>query len=206
MKTHRISIPNAVLLILSVLWTGTAIPAQAENRLATIFQDNMVLQREMPVPVWGWADPGTEVEVDFAGQSKQAKADDKGYWKAVLDPLTANATGQDLTAKIGSTAVTRKNVLIGEVWFTASHSALGSGGPDYDTGVYPNYDLTADAGKPGIRMCQFGFGASLTPYDDIDPAGRASTYWVPLNENPPGQTMTAVGYFRPGYSGMESTF
>ena len=182
--------------LLALLWTGLSIPAQAENRLATIFQDNMVLQREKPVPVWGWSDPGTKVEVDFAGQSKQATADDKGYWKAVLDPLTANATGpRYLTAKIGSTTVTRKNVLIGEVWFTASHSALGSGGIALDTGVYPPNNFTTGAGKPEIRYCQFGFGASLTPYDDIDPMGRAGTRWSTFDENPPSQTMTAVGYF-----------
>ncbi len=184
-----------IALFFAVLWMGVSIPAHAENRLATIFQDNMVLQREKPVPVWGWADPGTQVEVTFAGQTKQAKADDKGYRKAVLDPLTANAKGQDLTVKIGSTTITRQNVLIGEVWFTASHSAFGSDGPDYDTGVYPHYDLTADTGKPEIRMCQFGFGASLTPYDDIDPMGRAGTHWKTLDENPPGGSMTAVGYF-----------
>jgi len=155
----------------------------------------MVLQREKPVPVWGWADPGAQVRVTFGGQTKQATADDKGYWKALLDPLTANATGQDLTAKIGSTTVTRKNVLVGEVWFTASHSALGSGGPALDTGIYPPNSFTTGAGKPQIRMCQFGFGASLTPYDDIDPMGRASTHWATLDENPPSQTMTAVDYF-----------
>ena len=186
---------TCIAFLLTVLWTGVSIPALAENRLATIFEDNMVLQREKPVPVWGWADPGTQVEVDFAGQSKQAKADDKGYWKAVLDPLTANATGQDLTAKIGPTTVTRKNVLIGEVWFTASHSALGSEGPIMDTGVYPPNNFTTGAGKPEIRVCEFGFGASLTPYDDIDPAARAGTRWGTFNENPPSQTMNTVGYF-----------
>ena len=182
-------------LFTAFAWLGISLPAHADNRLATIFQDNMVLQREKPVPVWGWADPGAQVEVDFAGQSKKATADDKGYWKAVLDPLTADAVGQDLTAKIGSTTVTCKNVLIGEVWFTASHSALGSDGPDFDTGFYPHYDFGTGAGKPEIRYCQFGFGASLTPYDDIDPAGRASTFWKTFNENPASQAMTAVGYF-----------
>lgn len=184
-----------VIWFTALLFSAAFTVGHAENRLATIFQDNMVLQREKPVPVWGWADPETKVEIDFAGQSKQATADDKGYWKATLDPLTANATGQDLTAKIGTTTVIRKNVLIGEVWFTASHSALGSEGPDFDTGFYPHYDFTTGEGKPGIRICQFGFGASLSPYDDIDPAGRANTYWKDFNQNPKSQTMTAVGYF-----------
>src|SRR5689334_11169701 len=62
----------------------------AEDRVAYIFQDNMVLQRDKPVPIWGWAAPGSAVEVAFAGQKKQGTADAKGYWKVSLDPMAAN--------------------------------------------------------------------------------------------------------------------
>jgi len=119
----------SAVFALTILLGWISISAHAEDRLATIFQDNMVLQREMPVPVWGWADPGAEVEVAFDGQKKQAKADEKGYWKAILDPLMANRTGQVLTAQIGTTTINRKNVLIGEVWLTAGQSNMTTRGP-----------------------------------------------------------------------------
>ncbi len=161
------------------------VPAQAGNRLAHVFQDNMVLQREKPVPVWGWADPGTDVEVDFAGQSKQAKADDKGYWKAILDPLTANGTGQDLTAKIGATTVTCKNVLIGEVWICAGPSGTTAEGPNIDTGVYPHYVSTGTAGgKPEVRFFTVYNGTSSEPWPDFDPVfQRGDAGWRVLKEN-----------------------
>jgi sialate O-acetylesterase len=197
MKNQCIAIPIAVALLLTVLWAGTAISARADNRLAGVFLDNMVLQREMPVPVWGWADPGTKVEVDFAGQSKQATADDKGYWKAILDPLTANATGQDLTAKIGATTVTRKNVLIGEVWISAGHSGTAAEGPNLDTGVDPLYDFNAPAAsgaKPEVRFIVISNGASAEPYQDLDPAVQGDSHWVTLKEDPAADNMSQVQY------------
>ncbi len=195
MSFSRLS--SCIALLLAVLWAGTAIPAQAENRLAAIFQDKMVLQREIPVPVWGWADPGTQVEVDFAGQSKQAKADDKGYWKAILDPLTANATGQDLTAKIGPTTVTCKNVLIGEVWISAGHSGTIAEGPNVDTGVNHRYDYDAPAAKgskPDVRFFMVLNGASAEPYQDLDPAVQGDSHWFTMKENPAADEMSQVQY------------
>jgi sialate O-acetylesterase len=188
MKSHRVAPLFALALILPVLWTGTTLSARADNRLAGIFQDHMVLQRELPVPIWGWADPGTQVEVDFAGQSKQAKADDKGYWKAILDPLTANATGQDLTAKIGATTVTRKDVLIGEVWISAGHSGTIAEGPNVDTGVNHRYDYDAPAAngsKPEVRFIIISSGASAEPYADLDPLVQGDSNWATLKEQGP---------------------
>ena len=52
--------------------------ARAELTLPAIFGDNMVLQQQMPVPVWGWAAPGTPVTVTFAGQTRTARADAAG--------------------------------------------------------------------------------------------------------------------------------
>ena len=133
----------AFTLILAALTAWIPLSARAESaeieaRLARIFQDNTVLQREKPVPIWGWAKPGTQVEVTFGDQKKQAATDERGYWKAILDPMPANRTGQLLTARIGGTTVSCKNVLVGEVWLSAGHSSTGSPGPNVDTGIYPH--------------------------------------------------------------------
>jgi sialate O-acetylesterase len=77
--------------ITSALCIGSL--AAGEARLAYVFQDNMVLQRDVPVPVWGRADPGTTVDVAFAGQQAEAKADTSGYWKLVLDPMEVSKSG-----------------------------------------------------------------------------------------------------------------
>src|SRR4051812_16267624 len=114
LPAHRPGLLKFAILALALL--GAPYVMAAEDRLAYIFQDNMVLQREKPVPIWGWAAAGTPVEVSFAGQKKETKADEHGYWKAVLDPLIADRTGRSLDVRIGATAISRKNVLVGEVW------------------------------------------------------------------------------------------
>ncbi len=158
----------------------------------------MVLQRGKPVPVWGWANPGTQVEVSFGGQKKEAKADEHGYWKAVLDPMIANREGQVMTVQIGSTAVSCKNVLVGEVWLSAGHSETAADGPDLDTGIYPHHiSPGTKGGKPEIRILDFGRGpgASLEPYDDLDPLVQADVHWKVMQEDPPPARMSAVQYF-----------
>jgi sialate O-acetylesterase len=175
-----------VFILFVLVWLGISLSARADNRLARVFQDNMVLQQQKPVPVWGWADPATQVEVDFAGQSKQATADEKGYWKAILDPLTANGTGQDLTAKIGATSVTCKNVLVGEVWICAGPSGTTAEGPNIDTGVYPHYVSQGTAGgKPEVRVFTVFNGTSMEPWPDFDPVfqGQGDAHWRTLKEN-----------------------
>ena len=59
--------------------------ALADLRLGSMFQDHMVLQRGMPAPVWGTADPGAHVTVTFAEQEKTATADAEGKWKVAFD-------------------------------------------------------------------------------------------------------------------------
>ena len=61
-----------MLLLVPFVLVCLRSPARADVKLASIFGDSMVLQRELPVPVWGWAEPGEEVTVTFADQTQQA--------------------------------------------------------------------------------------------------------------------------------------
>ena len=63
--------------------------ALAELKLPAIFNDNMVLQQQLPVPVWGWSEPGAAVTVQFSGQTQTTRADDQGRWRVKLEPLPA---------------------------------------------------------------------------------------------------------------------
>ena len=94
-------------------------------RLAKIFTDHAVLQRDMSVPVWGWTDPRTEIQVEFAGQTKNTSSDQAGKWKIKLDPMKANTQGQDLKVTAGDTSVTLKDILVGEVWLASGQSNMG---------------------------------------------------------------------------------
>jgi len=79
----------------------TAIPAIAEGlSLHNLFQFNMVLQRERPITIWGWADPGEEVSVSFGGQTQTTKAGADRSWKVIggrrpcLDPVNTTRAGR----------------------------------------------------------------------------------------------------------------
>jgi len=98
-------------------------PAFADVELASIFGDSMVLQRDMPVPVWGWAEAGEKVTVTLGKQSKTATADESGKWMVKLDPLKADAEGQSLVVA-GKNTIELKDVLIGEVWICSGQSNM----------------------------------------------------------------------------------
>ena len=104
-----------ILIILTVLLLGPLVDLRADEvKLAPLFSDHVVLQRNMPVPIWGSAAAGESVRVTLAGQSRTAVADNAGRWRVVLEPLNAGAAGV-LVAQ-GKTAVTVQDVLVGDVW------------------------------------------------------------------------------------------
>lgn len=124
---------KAILYVLAVmLFTGIADAAEVKTQtttqmleLASPFVNNMILQREMKVPIWGWAKPGSKVAVAFAGQTKTAKADKKGKWMLKLDPLTASSQERQLAVRTAKgESITRKGVLVGEVWFSSGQSNM----------------------------------------------------------------------------------
>jgi len=63
----------------------------SDVRPAALFTDGMVIQRETKAPVWGTADVGEHVTVEFAGQSKTAMPDETGKWSVKLDPMPASS-------------------------------------------------------------------------------------------------------------------
>ena len=88
------------------------------------FRDHAILQREMKVPVWGWSKPGTNVTVQFAGQSKTATAGKDGKWMLKLDPLKANAQPSELIVRASGKSVILKDILVGEVWHASGQSNM----------------------------------------------------------------------------------
>ena len=100
--------------------------AHAELRLPKAFGSNMVLQRDMAVPVWGWADPGARVTIQFAGQTQRCVADATGKWMARLDAMPASAEGRTLVvaAGEGEEKIELTAVLVGEVWLCSGQSNM----------------------------------------------------------------------------------
>jgi sialate O-acetylesterase len=135
--------------------------AAADVKLPGVFGDHMVLQREMPVPVWGWADPAEKVTVTLGYQSKAATADSTGKWSLKLDPLKV---GGPLELQVqGKTNLVRyTDVLVGEVWLCSGQSNMAMG-----VGGVTNKDAEiAAADYPRIRLYTVDRKPAAEPKDN----------------------------------------
>jgi sialate O-acetylesterase len=101
------------------------VPAIGEGLwVSNTFQSNMVIQREKPVHVWGWADPGETITVSFAGKTGTATAAADRTWKVTLDAVPVNREPQTITIKSKTKTVTLENILIGDVWILSGQSNM----------------------------------------------------------------------------------
>ena len=87
-----------------------ALAVQADVRLPAVFSDHMVLQRSNVAPVWGWAEPGEKVTVQFAGQRKSATAGKDGKWMVRLDAISNTKVVGELKVS-GKNTVTIKDIV-----------------------------------------------------------------------------------------------
>jgi len=111
--------------LIAFLFFAPIVPVfAAPLALHPLFTDHAVLQQELPVPVWGWAEPAAEVKVGFAGQELTAKADAEGRWMTVLAPLQASAEPGVLQVSSGTETLAVNDVLVGEVWIGSGQSNM----------------------------------------------------------------------------------
>lgn len=156
--------------------------AQAEVRLATVFGDHMVLQREQPIRVWGRATPGRTLQVEFAGKKASAKVGADGRWAATLPALKAGGPHQLNVSGDGSAAL--KDVLIGDVWLLGGQSNMEWPLAYTDTAAQE----IASPQNAQLRHLRVPLRASLTPEADIAPAA-----WV-VAEAGSVADFSAIGY------------
>lgn len=89
-----------------------------------LFQSNMVLQRDQPIKIWGWADKGKVVNARFAGKQASAQTDGSNRWVLEFPAMPANATPQTMTITCGQESVLIENVLLGDVWLLGGQSNM----------------------------------------------------------------------------------
>lgn len=111
------------ILIFSICLLALSTTA-AELKLASPFTDHMVLQRDTAVTVWGKAKPGSQVTVQFAGQTQSTQTDTSGKWMLSLTPLTGTKKGSDLITTSDAASITLKDVVVGEVWICSGQSNM----------------------------------------------------------------------------------
>lgn len=155
------------LLSAAVLVTG-----RAGIRLPEIIGDNMVLQQQTKVNIWGTASAGATVTVipGWSGQAYTAKANAAGRWSVSVSTPEASMEPQTLTiSENGSPAITLRNILIGEVWFCSGQSNMEMPLEGFwDCPVEGSAEEIALSGRmTGIRMATVPKTAADTPQETV---------------------------------------
>lgn len=183
-----------VVLLSGIIAAGCT-GAVAKPVSATPFADNMVLQRGMPVPVWGTAAPGEKVTVAFAGQTKTATADAKGAWRVTLDPLSASKENRTLKVAGADGSEEFKNILVGEVWFASGQSnmecPIWGPSPRYRDGK--GAIMTAITKRPFIRYAKNARKCTRSPRLDWKASWRdfsPESFNATINRN-----LSAVAFY-----------
>lgn len=102
------------------LW---ATAASANLSIGTVFSSHMVLQRGVPVPVWGMDAPGQAITIRFNGQEKKTRSNAEGKWTVALEAMAAGGP-YTMTCLGSGPQVTLTNVMVGEVWICAGQSNM----------------------------------------------------------------------------------
>ena len=103
----------------------TVVPAVAEGlSVHNLFQSNMVLQREKPITIWGWALENEEVTVSFGGQTRTTKAGADRSWKVIFPAMPASGEPMQMTIKGKAATLTLDNILVGDVWVMGGQSNM----------------------------------------------------------------------------------
>lgn len=159
-----------------------ASPVRANVTLPTVLSDNMVLQRGMPIAIWGHADPDEQVTVTLMGDKASAVAGPNGQWQATLGPHPAG--GPYSLTVTGKNTVTLSNVLIGDLWLCGGQSNMEFTLRRASTATA----AIAASADPLLRFFKVRTAKPTAPADDVQGA------WTVSGPDTAG-AMTAVGYF-----------
>lgn len=172
------------IIFVSLLWPfllGTS--GRGTIELAPLFQDHAVLQRDRPVSIWGWADPGESVTVSFAGQQEQTIADSSGAWQTRLAPMAACVAPASLVVE-GTNRIVCSDIVVGDVWLGSGQSNLA-----WSVGAADNPDAETEAANwPLIRQIKIDLEVS----DKRE--ARVGGTWKVCSPSTVGVS-SAVGYY-----------
>jgi sialate O-acetylesterase len=167
-------------LLLALATTLAALPLHAVE-MCWIFGNNMVLQADRPLPIWGQGKPGEEVGVAFAGQEKKTTADSDGEWRVVFDALPANPKGQTMKVSASSGGREFKDVLLGDVWLASGQSNMAQPSADKSEGgdklasepsntLFRVFPVAYNEWAPEPNNKQFGWDKKVTNWFEWIPA------------------------------------
>ncbi len=172
-----------MMIAAAVAGLAGAPAVRAEVRLSRVFSENMVLQRDRAIPVWGWANPGEVVTVRLDQQTVRATADAQGRWKAQLPAAKASVVPLTFEVK-GANTITFTNVLVGDVWLCSGQSNM-----EWGLGACDALEDVRAATNALIRHIKINVNFQTAPVDDPPTGGWHMTRPDTIHWN------TAVGYY-----------
>ena len=191
MISRTLSRCAACLALPAALFAVASRPLHADAPkpfLHPLFTDNMVLQRGMADPVWGWTTPGQTITVIFRGKTVKATAGPDGKWTAKVGPFPAG--GPYTLTVSGPQTIALKNVMVGDVWLCSGQSNM-----EFGVGNGLNADAeTAAANHPNLRLFTVNKRATLTPQDSTGGQWQACTPDT-IKSQGTWNGFSAVGYF-----------
>ena len=182
---------NKKTLFLSIL-ISMAIGSEAKVKLPHLLSDNMVIQQQTDVRLWGWAKPDAKVvvTVSWSDQKAEAKVDKQGRWLLTVKSPKASYEPLSITCNDGEGPVVINNVLAGEVWVCAGQSNMEMPVKGFGNCPVTNYnqEVIHAAGKRQVRSAKIPSIMRMTPQED------ANTYWRECSPQTVGD-FSATGYF-----------
>jgi sialate O-acetylesterase len=173
----------------AALTLGTAALSAAPLKLHGIFANHMVLQRDKPITVWGWADAGDVVAVQLGGESMQAKASGDGRWTANFAPRPASAQPMELRVTSGDEKIEMSDILVGDVWVMSGQSNMA-----FALDKVAESDMeAAQADLPLLRFFSIDPNEQAKPHEDI-PAEKIATQGWAVSKPETAREFSAIGY------------
>ncbi|HEX8235788.1 MAG TPA: sialate O-acetylesterase [Abditibacteriaceae bacterium] len=167
----------AACLLLSALIFSSPTPAMPQPAadatqrpfLHPLFTDNMVLQRDIAAPVWGWTTPGQRVTVTMSGRSATAVADAGGKWMARIGPFPAG--GPHTLTVTGPQTVRLNNVMTGDVWICSGQSNMEQG---IGIAANPQQEIS-NANYPNLRLFTVPKKIAASPQSSVAGSWQITT-------------------------------
>jgi len=169
-----------VFILALLLYTSPCL--RAEVRLPAILGNDMVLQRDMTVNLWGWAAPGEDITITLDAIEVKTQADDQGRWQAKLPAQPAGGPRHLIIA--GTNRIEFNNILFGEVWIASGQSNMAWQLKQADGAQ----EAMAAANYPDLRLFQVPRVTSGEPLENVQCS------WTPCNSDTAGN-FSAVAFF-----------
>lgn len=175
MRKHSFQLIPFLLLLTLNAWADVSLPA--------LLADHMIVQRGLPVHVWGMADPGEAITVSFRDETRNSTADDLGRWSLYLSP--GEVGGPFVMTVKGNNSITLNDILVGDVWVASGQSNM-----EFPLKNALNAEAEIPlAQHPRIRVFHVENTTSDYPLPDV-----AAKTWVACTPETAGD-FSAVAYF-----------